>query len=179
MRLRLAHVLPFAGIAALATSSSACSTQDEIRFGDPDRAAAGSSAASTTSGGECSVDPDCEVSFATDVYPLLAEKAKCGASGCHLMATSGFAFPNAPKNAREALLAYTFQASAPYVAPCDPTASKLLCNLKLEGGAEGPYGACGSQMPKALSNDAVSDAPLTADELTLVADWIACGAPDN
>ncbi len=156
-----------------------CATDDEVRFGDPDRAAAGSSSAATTSGGECTVDPDCEISFVTDIYPVLAEKAKCGSAGCHLMATSGFAFPNAPKNAREALLAYTFQGASPYVVPCDAASSKLVCNLKLEAGAEGPFGSCGSQMPKALASDTVTDTPLTAEELTLVSDWITCGAPDN
>ncbi|HTJ83289.1 MAG TPA: hypothetical protein VL400_16335 [Polyangiaceae bacterium] len=167
----------FVFVATVALSS--CATEDEIRFGDPDRAAAGATAASSGTGLECTPDPDCDVSFANDVYPVLANKAKCGSSGCHLMATNGFQFPNAPVDAREALLAYTYQGSSPYVVPCDAAGSKLSCNLRLEDDAEGPFGTCGSQMPKALASDGVNDAPLTPEELALVTDWITCGAPAN
>jgi len=168
--------LCFAGIGLVAAS---CATEDEVRYGDPDRAAAGSSAASTGSGVECTPDPDCEVSFTTDVFPVLENKAKCGSSGCHLMATNGFQFPNAPVDARLALLDYTYQGASPYVVPCDAASSKLSCNLRIEGNAEGPFGACGSQMPKALASDTIADAPLTVEELALVTDWIDCGAPAN
>jgi hypothetical protein len=103
----------------------------------------------------------------------------CGASGCHASDIAGFAFPADAAAAHEAITTYVFQGTSPYVVPCDPEASKLLCNLRVSGAQANPFGSCGSPMPKASINDAVDDRPLAPDELALVEAWIACGAPEN
>ena len=164
-------------IAAGALAVTSCATEDEVLFGDPEDVV-GATSAGVTSGGNCNPDPACEVSFRDDVFPLLSQTAGCGSTGCHANAVADFAFPSQAKTAREALLAYTFQGEFGYVAPCEPERSKLLCNLNLTGDAEGPFGSCGSPMPKAI-DDAVDDKELTPADLKLVTTWIACGAPDN
>ena len=164
---------------AAVLACSACATAEEIEFGEPDRAVGGTSGGGVIAGGEeCIVDEACAVSWATDVYPVLATKAKCGSSGCHAVSTAGFEFPNAPVDAYSAVVFEVYQGSLPYVAPCFPEASKLLCNLRLEGGELGAYGTCGSPMPKAI-DDSVDDAPLTLAELQTIEAWIVCGAPEN
>ncbi len=158
------------GIGALLVG---CATEEEILFGDPEDLALGTSAG-VTSGGNCVPDPTCEVSFRDDVLPPLLEQARCADGGCHATAIAGFAFPTAATEAREALVAYTFQGADGYVVPCEPERSKMLCNLVSEDGG----GSCGSPMPKLL-DDAVDDVALQAADVQALADWISCGAPDN
>jgi hypothetical protein len=68
---------------------------------------------------------------------------------------------------------------APYIVPCDPAASKMMCNLKLDPvDGTNMYGSCTPTMPKVLM-DAVDDAPLSLIELNKIAEWITCGALDN
>ncbi len=161
----------------LALAVTGCATEDEVLFGDPENVV-GATGSGVTSGGSCVPDPACEASFRDDVYPVLSKTAKCGSAGCHQTAIADFAFASDPGDAREALLAYTFQGEGSYVVPCQPELSKLLCNLNLTGDAEGAFGACGSPMPKAL-DDAVDDVELAPGDLDPIAAWIACGAPDN
>jgi hypothetical protein len=174
----VAAAAPFVSLAP-----SGCATEEEILYGEPERVVGSSSVSATSSstgGPICVPDPDCEVSFTDDLMPLFGDGVgACGASGCHASDIAGFAFPADAAGAHAALTEYVFQGSAPYVVPCEPSESKLLCNLRVAGTAAPPFGSCGSPMPKASVNDSVSDRPLTADELTLVEAWIACGAPEN
>ena len=128
-------------------------------------------------------DAGCAVSFANNVFPILENKAKCSAADCHAPAamrppamTAGDA-----KATLAVLLMHPFNEdpSVPYIVPCDPAASKMMCNLKLDP-AEGTnmYGTCAPKMPKVLM-DMVDDAPLSLMELNTIAEWISCGAPDN
>jgi hypothetical protein len=160
-----------------------CATEEEILFGEPERVVGSSSVStsSTSTGGPaCVPDPDCEVSFAADLMPLFGDGiGACGAVGCHASDIAGFAFPADATGAYAAITTYVFQGSAPYVVPCEPGDSKLLCNLRVAGTAAPPYGSCGSPMPKASVNDTVSDRPLSSEELALVEAWIICGAPEN
>jgi hypothetical protein len=160
-------------LVALAT---ACATETEVLFGEPGEIV-GADAATVTSGGSCVPDLACEVSFRDDVFPVLAETARCGNVGCHATAIAQFEFPPEPGPARDALLAYVFQGSESYVVPCEPTQSKLLCNLNL-GDASDPSELCGSPMPKLIDDD-VADAPLDVAQRGAVLAWIDCGAPDN
>jgi hypothetical protein len=156
--------------------ATACATETEILFGDPGEIV-GADAAAVTSGGSCEPDLACEVSFRDDVFPVLANTARCGSEGCHATAIAQFEFPPEPGPAREALLAYVFQGSEGYVVPCEPTQSKLLCNLNL-GEASDPTELCGSPMPK-LIDDEVGDEPLDEAQRAAVFAWVDCGAPDN
>ncbi len=130
----------------------------------------------------CTVNVDCAVKFATDVLPILELTAKCSDAACHApvagqdpVMTAG----DAPKTLG-VLLAHKFNFSEnAYIVPCDPMASKLMCNLELDPvWGTNTFGNCAPKMPK-LSADAVDDKALSLDELTKIADWISCGAPNN
>ena len=43
------------------------------------------------------------------------------------------------------------------------------------GGGTNPYGTCGAPMPLVLEGET----PLTMAQVTTIADWITCGAPEN
>jgi hypothetical protein len=135
-----------------------CATETEVLFGEPDEIL-GADAATISSGGSCTPDLSCSVSFRDDIFPVLVETARCSSAGCHATAIAQFEFPENAGDAREALLAYVFQGSEAYVLPCQPEASKFLCNLNL-GEAAQPGSSCGSPMPK-LIDDAVSDTALS------------------
>ncbi|MEO5731145.1 MAG: hypothetical protein ABI134_21740, partial [Byssovorax sp.] len=62
--------------------------------------------------------------------------------------------------------------AGPYVAPCDKTGSRLLCNTATQ--SDNPYGHCGTAMP--FGSAATK---LTTQQLDTLAEWIACGAPEN
>lgn len=171
----------------------ACATEEIPTYGDPANLVAGSgspsdtvtssqttaetSAAQTTStGGACDVESDCAVSFADNVIPILTAEG-CAKAGCH--APDGATPPKldlaSPTAARTAILEYEMKSGAPYVVPCDTEGSAMLCNLALPDGEEHPYrpggAACGTPMP-------IGDT-LTSEDLSTIAAWIACGAPDN
>lgn len=164
------------GVATLLWLATACATESDILFGEPGEIV-GADAAAVSSGGSCDPDLACDVSFREDVFPVLANTARCGSVGCHATAIAQFEFPPEPGLARDALLAYVFQGSEGYVVPCEPTQSKLLCNLNL-GAASDPTALCGSPMPK-LIDDQVGDEPLDEAQRAAVFAWIDCGAPDN
>jgi hypothetical protein len=153
-----------------------CATETEVLFGEPDEIL-GADAATISSGGSCTPDLSCSVSFRDDIFPVLVETARCSSAGCHATAIAQFEFPENAGDAREALLAYVFQGSEAYVLPCQPEASKFLCNLNL-GEAAQPGSSCGSPMPK-LIDDAVSDTALSQADYDAIEQWITCGAPDN
>lgn len=161
-------------VASLA--SLGCETETEVLFGEPDEIV-GASAATVSSGGSCVPDLSCDVSFRDDIFPALSETASCGSVGCHATAIAQFEFPPNAGGARQSLIDYVYQGSERYIVPCEPTLSRMLCNLNL-GEDPATSGVCGSPMPKLL-DDAVADEPLTEADLTAIETWIACGAPDN
>jgi hypothetical protein len=181
MQIRVTFAL--AACAALALISSGCATEEIPPYGDPARVVGGAGpGGSTGSGGSCTVNSQCPRSYKNDVFPILENTAKCSAMGtCH-----GSGGGDLTLNAGDAagtlatLKGYSFQQTSPYIVPCDKAASKMLCNLRVEGDAgSNPYGSCGSRMPKASAGDSVDDAPLSLDQLNIIAEWIECGAPDN
>ncbi len=176
-------------LVALAAASG-CASEVIPNYGDPAQVAggvggAGGSVTTSNDGGgggttstptECQVDPACAVSFLEDVFPVLDTKGGCAAaSPCHQAGAKGLTLmPGDAAGYYDALTNYTLDDPAdPYVVPCDPDKSTILCNLQLSGGAENPFGTCGTKMP--ISPD---DGP-TAAELDAIKDWIACGAPNN
>jgi hypothetical protein len=171
-----------------------CSTEESLRVGDQDCVAGGcydndggtvDTTSSSSSGGmACAVDAGCGVSFQTDIYGgILEGPSGCtGTMGCH----GGDPPPSGPvlaqghaHDAYVALTGYTLDDKPgpvkPYIVPCDAAASGFLCNMTLENGAENPFGKCGALMPLALGGQA----KITATQLDQIAEWIACGAPEN
>jgi hypothetical protein len=124
--------------------------------------------------------PQCNVSWATDIFAGMLDTttAACTATGlCHgsgkgnLQLTAG-----SPHAAYMTLTAFTLAASPgpakKLIVPCDKDNSGLLCNMKTDPGVTNPFGQCGSGMPVVGTN-------LTVDQINTIADWIACGAPEN
>jgi len=177
---------------ALAAAASflvvACSTEEEIIFGDPacpaNRCQSGGT--SGDSGGTDCTTPDesCAVHFAADIFEPIFDangSAKCANTQCHgnpmdlqgdLLLVPGDAF-----SSREALLAYQFDKPAgPYITCKNPAESKILCNMFLGIGVTNKHGKCLTTMPLI---DELGAEPLTESQLELIAQWIACGAPNN
>jgi len=159
-----------------------CASEEIPRYGDPQRVgggigggAAGSTASGGGTGGACEVDTGCAVKFSTDVFPILDGKAKCATvSGCHGDSKGGLSLTAGDiPGYYSALTAFKLKDGSPNIVPCDPAGSKMLCNLKLESGTN-PHGMCGSLLMPLNP----ADAP-TLDQLTIIEEWITCGAPNN
>lgn len=167
-----------------------CASEVIPTYGDPAQVAGGVGGGVTTtgpggSGGnsttsststECVPDPECDVSFAEDVFPVLDTKGGCAAaSPCHQSGAKGLTLtPGDVASYYQALTSYTLDSPAePYIAPCDPAGSTILCNLQLSDGSESEFGKCGTLMPYTPAGSP------TPAELDLIKDWIACGAPNN
>lgn len=141
---------------------------------------AGGSSSSSSSGGPCVVDDQCAVKWGADIFAGIIDTAAAGctqASLCHGSGKGGITLEaGKPHDAYLAMTAYTLLdqpgPAKKYIVPCDKAASGILCNAKPETGTTNPYGACGSLMPLVGTN-------LTMAELNTIADWIACGAPEN
>jgi len=170
-------------LGAFAIVGQACATEDTVVFGDPAKVVGpgGTSTGTTTTGGTCNPDPDCAIRFDADVFtPILEATASCAAPSCHQDSIGGFQYTaDDAASAYAALLDYNLDGEGPYVVPCDPDTSTLLCNLRLEDGTDNPFGSCGVIMPRVDASDSVLDAPLTLEQLNTIAEWIACGAPEN
>lgn len=172
----------------------ACATEEDVHFGDPARVAAGASGVTSTTtsssstaggggaGGNCEPDPTCAVSFATDVYAdLLLVVGGCTTMGCHLppAASGNLSFPADDASAAyDAIIDYVVtdeskpENSGDYIVPCNPDASRILCNLRaVDGPGTNPYGECAAIMPLGGG--------YTTEQLDKVAQWIQCGAPNN
>lgn len=183
---------------ALAASAStalaglaACSTVNPVAFSDGACVAGGcatlsSSSSSSSTGTPCTVSTSCTVSWATDIFtPILDGTAGCTSSECHGGGKGGITLTSGdPTGAYAALVAYSLLPTPgpvkPYIVPCDPAASGFPCNMALAVGGGGtgganPYGTCGAGMPLVLDGET----PLTDAQITTIADWITCGAPDN
>jgi hypothetical protein len=158
--------------------AAACATEETVRFGEPARVtgAASSTSASASTGGACQPDAGCATSFA-DVVAILEGPGACSDAACHARPVLGFQLVSGDAAAAHAaLLAYELEGRGPYVVPCDPEASKMLCNLRVDPDAGASrWGSCGSTMPKAI-DDGVDDRALSLDEVGAIAEWIACGA---
>ena len=132
----------------------------------------------------CTVNMDCAVKFSTDVFPIFEATAKCSDAACHAPAAAQPPAMTAGDAATtyQVLIAHKFleEQDDAYIVPCDPMASKMMCNLKLDPvWGTNMFGSCAPRMPKVSQMDAVDDKPLSLDELTKIADWITCGAPNN
>jgi hypothetical protein len=178
---------------ALALFLVACATEEQVEFGDPDKFD-GSFNSDLTGPGDCSVNNACGVSWSNRVHAAIfaapfggsEPSGGCGAPACHDEGAGGLLFPS--DDADEAyfrLTSYELVGGRPYIVPCHPELSHLMCNLKFADGTDNPYvgedeefsGGCGSPMPKPDEN--VPAEPLNQDQLEDIAEWIACGAPQN
>ncbi len=173
---RLVGVAALVGAALMICS---CASEESILFGVPD---AGSGDLGTTSGGTCTADPMCKVKFESDIYkPIIDGAAGCTAATlCHGGETPQGDMVLKPGDAHGAYLEFinyqlkkTPGPAGAYIVPCDKKSSSLLCNTALSDG-ENPYGACGTLMP--FGSAATK---LTKTQLETIAEWIACGAPEN
>ncbi len=177
-------LIALSALAAATGLAFGCATEESIRFGENDCAAGGclnqgpGSSSSTSSGPACMPNLSCTVSFANDIYTAIFDgPAGCTGADCH--GKDGAPadlqlMPGQPAPALAAMLAYQMQ-EGPYIVPCDPSASQMMCNMATETGTTNPYGKCGTAMPFALNGQQ----KLTAAQLVTLADWITCGAPDN
>jgi len=176
---------PKIALAALAALSLAagCATEEIPPYGEPARVVAGAGPSGAGSGGACTPDLDCAVKFESQIMPILDGVAKCSATGpCHGGTEEVIKFmagdtAGTLKTLRELEVKDENLNSVPYIAPCDPASSRMLCNLQL---ASGPsmYGKCGSLMPK-VDDDGIMDMALSDAEFELIEEWIKCGAPGN
>jgi hypothetical protein len=165
----------------------ACSTAETPLFSDGACVAGGcastSAASSTSSSGvACTVDTTCAVSWATDIFtPILDGPAGCTAMTCHGGGAGGITLTTGePTGAYMVLTGYTLLPAPgpakPYIVPCSPSASGFPCNMLLgAGGGTNSYGTCGTNMPLVLGGEMA----LTEAQVSTIADWITCGAPDN
>ena len=174
-----ARVVGAAALLAAVVALPSCATEESVRFAEPD---GGSGSPGVTSGGVCNVDPMCKVSFKNDIYkPIIDGAAGCTAAAlCHGGDTPQGDMILKPDDSTGALsefLNYQLKKSpgpaGAYIVPCDKAGSRLLCNTAVESG-KNPYGACGTAMP--FGSAATK---LTIQQLDTLAEWIACGAPDN
>lgn len=168
------------GLVALTVTISSCASEESIKFGLPDAGPIPSSGATT--GGVCSVDPMCKVSFKKDIFTAIIDgPAGCtGAALCHGGDTPQgdmILKPGDSHGAYSEFINYELKKSpgpaGVYIAPCDATNSRMLCNTAISD-ADNPYGVCGTAMP--FGSAATK---LTKKQLDTLAEWIACGAPEN
>lgn len=179
------------------TAASAC-TVEQTKYGNPGALANRKTPTPSDTGDGGLVVPDdggsiatlcngagpldggaCAKSWSKDIYtPLIQGAWKCTDAICHQEKASGQAAYQPAISATDPSRAWTqlvqFQiTSKRYVDPCskDPSVSSITCNLGNP--------ACGlAQMPyTGLGLAGVTQA--TQDQLTTVATWLACGAPNN
>ena len=174
-----ARVACAAALVAAVVAFPSCATEESVRFGEPD---GGSGSPGVTTGGACVADPMCKVSFKTDIFKAIIDgSAGCTAAAlCHGGDTPQGDMILKPGDAAGALsefLNYQLKKApgpaGPYVVPCNKAGSSLLCNTAIDSG-KNPYGDCGTAMP--FGSAATK---LTTQQLDTLAEWIACGAPDN
>lgn len=201
LRLLCATTL-FAGVSAWIAS---CATADTVTYGDGDcigiacqqagatssssssssagggTSSTGSTSGSTTTSTVCTVDMSCAVKWGADIYTAMFDQPAttgCTAMGqCHGAGKGGILLePGKPHEAYVFLKDYVLLdqpgPAKKYIVPCDKAASGILCNAKPAAGMTNEFGACGSLMP-------LLGTSLTTDQITKIADWIACGAPEN
>lgn len=164
------------------TAFAGCASEEIRKYGDPAEVAGGvggssSTGTTTTSaggGGGAMCEPTCDVSFQTDIFPVLDTAAKCAdTAACHSTGKGNLTLiPGDSASYYTALTTYMLEDPAgAYIVPCDPDQSKIICNLQLNDNSNTM--PCGTGMPL---NPA--DGPTPA-QLQDIKDWIACGAKDN
>lgn len=173
---------------------SGCATEETLNFGDPARVSGGLVEGDTSGGcddcNSCTVNTQCPVDWDNDVFPILsgANTGGCGNEGCHAPITQagGLLFdPSSATDSYQEVVGYSLVGVGPYVTPCEPALSSLVCNLALATGTENQFvgddqffkGTCGSAMPK--TNGSSTARELNQDELNIITTWITCGAPQN
>ena len=184
---------------ALVLFGGGCETAEQVEFGDPARVAGGFNDIPTDPAADCVVNNACSVSWSNRIYagildaPLASSEptGACGAPACHDSGAGGLVFQSG--NSADAFFRLTTfglpspptEPPRPYVVPCHPELSHIMCNLLFEDGVVNPHvgdgqaltGGCGSVMPKP-DEDVVTE-PLNQEQLDDIAEWIACGAPQN
>jgi hypothetical protein len=178
---RAAATTVLVGLIALSASIASCASEESIKFGLPDAGTAQPSGGATT-GGACTVNAACKVSFKKDIFtPIVDGPAGCtGTKLCHGGDTPMGDMILVPGDAHAAYVEfvnYTLKAKpgpgGAYLSPCDPMHSQILCNTAISDG-DNPYGSCGTVMP--FGSAATK---LTKKQLDTLAEWITCGAPEN
>jgi len=174
-----ARLVGAAVLVGAALTIPSCASEESIVFAVPD---GGSGDFGATSGGACNVDPACKVKFGKDIYtPIIDKSAGCtGMALCHGGEDPQGDMILKPGDAHGAYMEFlnyqlkkTPGPAGAYIVPCDKKNSRLLCNTALSDGTN-PYGPCGTLMP--LGTQATK---LTKMQLDTIAEWIACGAPEN
>jgi hypothetical protein len=168
-----------AALVGAALTISSCATEESILFAVSD---AGSGDLGSTSGGACTVDTACKVKFGADIYTKIIDgSAGCTAATlCHGGDTpqgNMILKPGDAHGAYEEFINYQLKKmpgpAGAYIVPCDKKSSRMLCNTALADGST-PYGPCGMLMPFGTLAT-----KLTKTQLDTIAEWIACGAPEN
>jgi hypothetical protein len=181
-------------VVVVALSVFGCETAEQVEFGDPAKVAGGFTEDATDPAADCVVNNACGVSWENRIYaqifvaPLDGPTPSGGCSEllCHAGGAGGLRIPS--DSASETyfqITNYDLVGDRAYIVRCHPELSHLMCNLRLAAGVDNPYvgddqeftGGCGSPMPKPDEN--VAAKPLNQDQLEDIAEWIACGAPQN
>ena len=179
---RAAATAALLGLAALSGTIASCASEESVKFGLPDAGTNPAGGATSTSGGACMVDPTCKVSFKTDIFAAILDgPAGCtGAKLCHGGDTpqGDMVLKTGESHAAfDELVNYQLKSKpgpgGAYISQCDKMGSRLLCNMAISDG-DNPYGVCGTVMP--FGGAATK---LTRKQLDTLAEWIACGAPEN
>lgn len=177
---RAAAMAALLGLIALTVIAASCASEESINFGLPD--AGTSPGPGATTGGACTINPTCKVGFKKDIFTAIIDgPAGCtGALLCHGGDTpmgNMILKPGDSHGAYVEFINYTLKdmpgPGGAYLSPCDPAHSQMLCNTAISD-ADNPYGVCGTVMP--FGSKATK---LTKKQLDTLAEWIACGAPEN
>jgi hypothetical protein len=166
---------------AACAGAPGCASEEIPKYGAPaqvEGTGGGGTGGNTGGGPVCDEDPACAVGFAADVLPTLDVTAKCSEGAlCHgTDGSSPGGLTLETGNAAsyyDALIDFVLEDGGNYIVPCDPAASKILCNLQVSDGPN-PHGECGKAAMPVSSADAPSLAQLNDIEA-----WIECGAPNN
>jgi hypothetical protein len=118
------------------------------------------------------------VHWATDIFAgILDTPSGCTSMGaCHGSGLGGITLtPGDHHGAYLALTTYTLLKTPgpvkPYIVPCNSAASGFPCNMAIDMGTN-TFGTCGTLMP-------LTGTKLTSAQITQIAEWISCGAPEN
>jgi hypothetical protein len=177
-------VLPVLLLVGVGAWVASCATTEPPAFSDGDCVAGGcaqtsGSSSGTTTSVACTVNTACAVSWQTDIFTAILDgPAGCTGTGlCHGVGGGGITLVSGQAGpAYTALIDYTIANGPKYIIPCDPQHSGFTCNMALAAGqGTDPYlPACGIAMPFGTTG-----MDLTLAQLTTIADWIQCGAPNN
>lgn len=181
-------------VIALAIAGFGCATEEDVNFGEPGRVAGGIPDRPEDVVAPCEVNGACLVSWRNDIFPNIfnapiggeVPSGGCTVSECHADGAGGLRMP--PTSEGESyfnLIDYQLVGGRPYIVPCQPQLSHMMCNLKFAEGVDNEFigpdqeftGGCGSPMPK--PDDDVEADPLSQEQLNDIAEWILCGAPQN